>query len=64
MAMIFSTSVDPLKSTVTVRRKFVYFHQNDDIVHFRSFKSFTRLSYVSKVNDFLPFNFDLGEKYS
>ena len=30
--MIFLTSIDPLKSMVTVRREFISFHQNDDIV--------------------------------
>ena len=29
-----STSNDPLKSLVTVRRKFIFFHQNDEIVKF------------------------------
>ena len=37
--MIFSTSFDPLKSMVTVRRKFISFHQNNEIVHFISFNS-------------------------
>ena len=36
--MIFLTSIDLLKSIVTVRREFVSFHQNDDIVHFISLK--------------------------
>ena len=61
--MICSTSVDPLKSTVAVRRKFISFHQNDDIVHFRSFKSFARVSHASQGNAFLPFNSDHGQTY-
>ena len=53
--MIFSTSIDPLKFLATVRWKFISFHQNDDIAHFRSFQSFTRINYASRGNDFLPF---------
>ena len=49
--MIFLTSIDPLKSIVTVRREFISFHQNDDIVHFRSFQSFARITYASHGND-------------
>ena len=38
--MIFLTSIDlnPLKSVVTVRREFISFHQNYDIVHLEDFK--------------------------
>ena len=36
--MIFLISIDPLKSIVTVGREFISFHQNDDIVHLRSFQ--------------------------
>ena len=61
--MIFSTNIDPLKSMVTVRRKFISFHQNDDIVHFRSFQSFARITYASQGNDFLSLNFDQGRTY-
>ena len=43
LVVIFSTGIDPLKYLVTVRQKFISFHQNDDIVHFRSFRSFARL---------------------
>ena len=45
-AMIFSTSIDPLKSLLTVSRKFIFFHPNDT-VHFRSFQSFSRITYTS-----------------
>ena len=61
--MIFLTSIDPLKSIVTVRREFISFHQNDDIVHFRSFQSFARITYASHGNDFLSLNFDHGQTY-
>ena len=57
------TSIDPLKSIVTVRREFISFHQNDDIVHFRSFQSFARITYASHGNDFLSLNFDHGQTY-
>ena len=57
------TSIDPLKSIVTVRREFISFHQNDDIVHFRSFQSFARITYASHGNDFLSLNFDHGHTY-
>ena len=60
--MIFFTSFDPLKYT-TIRREFISFHQNDDIVHFRSFQSFARITYVSYGNDFLSLNFDHGQTY-
>ena len=40
---ILLTSIDSLKSMVTIRRKFNSFHQNNDIVHFRSFQSFARI---------------------
>ena len=61
--MIFLTSIDPLKSIVTVRRELISFHQNDDIVHFRSFQSFARITYASHGNDFLSLNFDHGQTY-
>ena len=35
-----------LKSLVTVRSMLVSFHQNDDIVHFRSFQSIARIAYA------------------
>ena len=56
--MIFLTSIDPLKSIVTVRRKFISFHQNDDIVNFRSFQSFALITTVTNNhgNDFLSLN--------
>ena len=41
--VIFKTSIDPLKSLLTVRRKFNFFHTND-IVHLRSFLSFSRIT--------------------
>ena len=53
LVVIFSTGIDPLKSLATVRRKFISFHQNDDIVHFRSFQSFARTKYAIHGNDFL-----------
>ena len=53
--MISSTSIDPFKSVVTVRRNFISFHQNNDIVHFRSFAGIT---YARHGNEFLPLNFD------
>ena len=40
----FLTSIDPLKSMVNVRCKFISFHQNNDIVYFRSFQSFARIT--------------------
>ena len=46
LVMIFSTSIDLLKSLVTVRRILISFHQNDDIVHFRSFQSIVRIAYA------------------
>ena len=46
LVMIFSTSIDLLKSLVTVRCMLVSFHQNDDIVHFRSFQSIVRIAYA------------------
>ena len=63
--MIFSTSIDPFKSMVTVRRKFISFHQNNEIVHFISFNSFARNYNVRYChgNDFLPFNLDHGQTY-
>ena len=61
--MIFLTGIDPLKSIVTVRREFSSFHQNDDIVHFKSFQSFSRIKYASYGNDFLSLNFDHGQTY-
>ena len=60
--MIFFTSFDPLKYT-TIRREFISFHQNDNIVHFRSFQSFARITHVSYGNDFLSLNFDHGQTY-
>ena len=59
--MIFSISIDPLKSLLTVRRKF--FHQNDATVHFRSFQGFTRIKYTSHCHDFLLFNFGHGKEH-
>ena len=61
--MIFLTSTDPLKSIVTVRREFTSFHQNDDIVYFKSFQSFARITHASHGNDFLSLNFDHGQAY-
>ena len=61
--MVFLTSIDPLKSMITVRRKVIFFHQNDDIVHFKSFQSLTRITYASHGNDFLPLNLDHGQTY-
>ena len=61
--MVFLTSIDPLKSMITVRRKVILFHQNDDIVHFKSFQSLTRITYASHGNDFLPLNLDHGQTY-
>ena len=59
--VIFSTRIDTLKSLLTVRCKFIYFHPND-IIHFRSFQSFTRITYgYSHSNDFLLLNFDHGK---
>ena len=40
----FLSSIDPLKSMVNVRCKFISFHQNNDIVYFRSFQSFARIT--------------------
>ena len=57
---IFSTSIDPLNSMVAVRRKLISFHQNNDIVYFRSF---ARITYASHGNDILPLNFDNGQTY-
>ena len=59
MVVIFSTGIDPLKSLVAVRRKFISFHQNDDIVHFRSFRSFARTKYAIHSNDFITITSDL-----
>ena len=59
--MIFSISIDPLKSLLTVRRKF--FHQNDATVHFRSFPGFSRIKYTSHRHDFLLLNFDHGKEH-
>ena len=61
--MVFLTSIDPLKSMITVRRKVILFHQNDDIVHFKSFQSLIRITYASHGNDFLPLNLDHGQTY-
>ena len=61
--MVFLTSIDTLKSMVTVRRKVISFHQNDHIVHFRSFQSLARITYASHDNDFLSLNFDHGQTY-
>ena len=61
--IIFSTSIYPFKFLFTVRRNFISLHQNDDIVHLRSFQSFARITYTSQGNDFLPFNFDNGKMY-
>ena len=56
--MVFLTSIDPLKSMITVRRKVIFFHQNDVIV-----QSLTRITYASHGNDFLPLNLDHGQTY-
>ena len=61
--VIFLTSIDPLRSIVTVRREFISFHQNDGIVHFRSFQSLARKTYISHGNDFPSLNFDHGQTY-
>ena len=61
--MVFLTSIVPLKSMVTVGRKVISFHQNDDIVHFRSFQSLARITVASYDNDFLSLNFDHGQTY-
>ena len=61
--MVFLTSIDPLKSMVTVRRKVISFHQNDDIVHVRSFQNLAGITYVSQDDDFLSLNFDHGQTY-
>ena len=50
--MIFSISIDPF-----------FFHQKDVTVHFRSFRSFARITYASHSHDFLLFNFDHGKAY-
>ena len=73
--MIFLTSIDPLKSMVTIRYKcfllfscflvFCFlcnnFHQNDDIVHIRSLQRLAGITYASHGNDFLSSNFDHGQ---
>ena len=61
--MIFLINIDPLRSIVTVGREFISFHQNDDIVHFRSFQSLARITDISHGNDFLSLNFDHGQTY-
>ena len=61
--MIFLINIDPLRSIVTVGREFISFHQNEDIVHFRSFQSLARITYISHGNDFLSLNFDPGQTY-
>ena len=61
--MIFLTSSDPLKILLTVRRQFISFHQNDDILRFRSFQSFARITHASHGNDFLQLNFDHWKMY-
>ena len=61
--MIFLTSTDPLKPIVIVRPEFISFHQNDDIVNFKSFQSFARITHASQGNDFLSLNFDHGQTY-
>ena len=38
--MILSTSIDTLKILLTIRRKFISLHRNDDIVYLRSFQIF------------------------
>ena len=44
------------------RKAWIYlFHQNDDIVHVRSFQSLARITYASHGNDFLLLNFDHGQ---
>lgn len=38
--MILSTSIDTLKILLTIKRKFISLHRNDDIVYLRSFQIF------------------------
>ena len=51
--MILLTSIDPLNSMVTVRRELISFHQNDDILRFRSFQSLARMTHAGYGNDLL-----------
>ena len=51
--MIFSASIGPLKSIVTVIRKFISFHQNDGTVQLRSFQSLAQIGYATQGNYFL-----------
>ena len=55
--MIFSTSIDLLKSLLTVSRKFIFFHPNDT-VHFRSFQSFHEERTLVTVSSSFRFPFD------
>ena len=65
--MVFSTSIDSLKSFPTVRRKFFSIIDMANRIiarsRLRSFRSFARITYASQSHDFLLFNRDHGKAY-
>ena len=65
--MVFSTSIDSLKSFPTVRRKFFSIIDMANRIiarsRLRSFRSFARITYASQSHDFLLFNCDHGKAY-